>query len=417
MNKLPRFAFGGPFRALKHRNLRLFSIGHVLSQVGTRFHEVGAGWLMWQLTGSAAWLGALALAEIVPRLLLWPVTGLLADRMDRRRVATIFQTLSAIEAGVLAILTAADLMNPWLLLAGNALLGLNNAFWAPVRMSLIPRLVPMAEIATAVALMSLISNVARVAGPILAGPAIIWGGVETAFAVNAISFFAVVIALQMMHLTSQDTMPGGSAKASRGIWHGLAVVAAHPGMRPLFLLIGAFALTIRAVTELLPAFAETVFQRGPGGYAVMISVIGVGALLAGVILSWRSSLTGLTTVMATFGIVGALATTLLAMTSSFELGLLCIGFIGLGVTGKNIAAQTLVQTGLEDSVRGRVLSLYIVIFTSAPAAGALAMGYVADRVGIAAPVMIASFIGLAASLAVFARRRYLAKHLEVSSVE
>jgi MFS family permease len=404
-----------PLRAFHHRNFRLFAFGQILSLAGTRIHEVAAGWLMWQLTGSAAWLGALALAEITPRILMWPASGLVADRMDRRRIATIFQTLSAVEAGLLAILQAFGMVTPLILMVTAALLGLNNAFWQPVRMALIPRLVPSQELPTAVALSSVLANVARVIGPILSGPAMIWGGVSMAFALNSVSFFAVVVALQMMRLTKQDTMPRRHGESHRGVWHGMAVVVAHPGIGPLFLLIGIFAVTVRPIADLLPAFAEKVFDKGPGGFAALISVMGAGALLSGLLLSWRSALTGLTTILALFGILGATATMLFALTSNFTLALVCMGLIGVGVTGKNIVAQTLVQSALDDSVRGRVFSLYAVVFNSAPAVGALLMGYAADWVGIAAPVVGAAVIGLAASTGTFVRRRKLAPHLEVAA--
>lgn len=135
------------------------------------------------------------------------------------------------------------------------------------------------------------------------------------------------------------------------LWHGLLVVVAHPGIGPLFLLIGVFAATIRPVADLLPAFAE-VFDSDPGGFAALISVMGVGALVAGLVLPWRSELIRLTTILALFGVLGATATILFALTSSFTFALVWMGLVGAGVTGKNIVAQTLLQSALEDSVRG-----------------------------------------------------------------
>jgi MFS family permease len=417
MTSFLTLSFSRSFRAFHHRNFRLFAFGQILSQAGTRIQEVAAGWLMWQLTGSAAWLGALALAEIVPRIFLWPVSGLLADSMDRRRIATIFQSVAAVEAGLLALLEALGLVRPWILMLVAGLLGLNNAFWQPVRMTLVPRLVPPNELSNAVALSSVLSNVARVSGPVIAGPTIVWMGVSTAFALNAVSFIAVVAALQMMHLSVEDTTPRGRTAGPLGLWKGLSAVVAHPGVGPLFLLIGTFALTVRPVADLLPAFAQTVFGKGPGGYAALISVMGAGALLAGILLSTRSALTGLTTVLAIFGILGSAAVILFALTSSFPLAILCIGLVGIGVTGKNIVAQTLIQSTLDDSVRGRVFSLYSVVFTSAPALGALLIGLMADSIGIAAPVMSAAFVGLVVSIGIFARRKTLARHLEVAVLD
>src|SRR5262245_36501067 len=187
----------GPLRAFRSRNFRLFASGQVLSLGGTRIHEVAAGWLMWQLTGSATWLGVLALVEILPRLLLWPVSGLVADSLDRRRVAQIFQTLAALEACILALLQALGLVNEWVLVVATGLLGLNTAFWQPVRLTLIPKLASPEDLPNVIALSSVLANVARVVGPIIAGPAIIWGGIGMAFALNGLSFVAVVVALRM----------------------------------------------------------------------------------------------------------------------------------------------------------------------------------------------------------------------------
>lgn len=402
----------GPFRAFRNRNFRLFAIGQILSLAGTRIHEVAAGWLMWQLTGSATWLGILALAEILPRLLLWPVSGLVADRMDRRRVAVIFQSLAALEAGALAILQAFGWVTAELLVLATALLGLNSAFWQPVRLTLIPKLAPAEDLPNVIALTSVLANVARVVGPMLAGPAIIWGGISAAFALNGLSFVAVVIALLMMRLTRDDTLPV-RRKSPGGAWHGLAVVATHPGMRPLFILIGIFALAVRPLADLLPAFVEGVFAKGPGGLAALISAMGVGALCAGLFLSWRQQVAGLTTLMAVFGMIGAIATGLFALTSNSHIALVCMLLVGVGVTGKNIVAQTLVQSGLDDAVRGRVFAFYSVVFNAAPSAGALVIGYIGDLVGIRGPVVVGAVIGLAASLLILIQRKSLAPHLEV----
>ncbi|MFZ5673677.1 MAG: MFS transporter [Pseudomonadota bacterium] len=403
----------GPFRAFRNRNFRLFAIGQVLSLAGTRVHEVAAGWLMWQLTGSAAWLGVLALAEILPRLVLWPVAGLVADRMDRRRVALIFQSLAAIEAAALAVLQVFGWVSAEILVLATFLLGLNSAFWQPVRLTLIPKLAPPEDLPTVIALTSVLANVARVVGPMLAGPAIVWGGISAAFALNGLSFIAVVIALLMMRPSPEDTTPRRPKKPG-GVWQGLTVVAAHPGMRPFFILIGVFALAVRPLADLLPAFAEGVFNKGPGGFAALISAMGIGALCAGLVLSWRQQYSGLTTLLAVFGMVGATATGLFALTSNSTIALICMLAVGLGVTGKNIVAQTLVQSGLDDEVRGRVFAFYSVVFNAAPSAGALLLGYVGDLVGIRGPVAVAAAIGLAASFLIFLWRKRLAPHLEVS---
>src|SRR4029079_16580413 len=192
------------------------------------------------------------------------------------------------------------------------------------------------DLPNVIALTSVLANVARVVGPVMAGPAIIWGGISAAFALNALSFIAVVVALVMMKLDG-DLLPR-RRKANGGAWQGIAVVATHPGMRPLFILIGIFAIAVRPLADLLPAFAEGLFDKGPGGFAALISAMGAGALAAGVLLSWRQQVSGLTTALAVFGIIGASATGLFALTSNWLIALALMFVVGLGVTGKNIVA-------------------------------------------------------------------------------
>jgi predicted MFS family arabinose efflux permease len=332
--------------------------------------------------------------------------------LDRRRVALIFQTLAAIEVCILALLQAVGLLNEWILLLATCLLGLNSTFWQPVRLTLIPKLVPPEDLPNVIALSSVLANVARVIGPMIAGPAIIWGGIATAFAINGLSFIAVVAALLMMDFKPGDTTPP-RRKSKGSVWQGIAVVARHPGMGPLFILIGIFAIGVRPLADLLPAFAEGVFNKGPGGFAALISAMGAGALCAGLLLSWRQQYSGLTTILAIFGMTAATATALFAMTTNAAVALVLMFVIGLGVTGKNIVAQTMVQSGLEDEVRGRVFSFYAVIFSAAPSAGALLLGYIGDLIGIRGPVAVAALIGLGASVMIFINRKRLAPYLEV----
>jgi predicted MFS family arabinose efflux permease len=240
---------------------------------------------------------------------------------------------------------------------------------------------------------------------------------STAFALNALSFFAVVAALLMMKLPINDKVDRRLKKPTGGVWHGIAVVAAHPGMRPLFILIGIFAIMVRPVADLLPAFAAGVFAKGPGGFAALVAAMGAGALCAGGLLSWRQQTTGLTTVLAIFGMIGAIATALFALTANAYSAVALMWLVGMGVTGKNIVAQTMVQSGLDDEVRGRVLSFYAVIFGAAPSGGALILGYIGDLVGIRGPVVVAAMIGLLASFTIFINRKSLARHLEVTAAE
>jgi MFS family permease len=401
--------------ALAHRNFQFYTSGQIINLAGTRIQEVGAGWLMWQLTGSATWVGALAVAEMVPRLLLWPVAGALADRIDRRRLAIVFQSLSAAVALCLTVLNGAGLVGVYSLLLFTALFGVSSAFWQPIRFAIIPLLVPREAMASAVALSSVSANIARVLGPLIAGPVLIWGSVTLAFGLNAVSFLAVVLAFWLMVLPAERPAKERAKMSGRELSLGLSVILRDRGVRTLIVFIGIFAICVRPAGELLPVFAEAVFQAGPAGLAALVSALGLGSLVSGLVVSGRQQAGGLTTMLAVAGILGSIMTAAFATASNLTLALACIAVMGFGVTLKNIVAQILLQLALTDEVRGRVLSIYGVLFTASPGLGALVMGWFADRIGIVAPVLVGAAIGLASSIALFMSRHRLAHQLDPAS--
>jgi predicted MFS family arabinose efflux permease len=404
------------FLALQYRNFQYYSLGQMVNLAGTRIHEVAAGWLMWQLTGSAAWVGALALVEMAPRLLLWPIAGALTDRIDRRKLAIVFQAIAAVEAGCLAALNGAGYVGVYTLLAFTALLGVNTAFFQPIRLAIIPRLVSREAMSSAVALSSVTANVARVFGPVIAGPVLVWGSVTLAFWLNTASYFAVVLAFWLMDLPESDKAEKGRTKMTvRDLSFGLSMVLRDPGVRTLLLLIGIFAICVRPISDLLPVFAEAVLGAGPVGLAALTSALGFGSLFSGLMLSSRRRQDGLVTLLAAAGAIGSIMAAVFSVASNVTVAMVCIAIMGFGVTLTNIVAQILLQLALTDDVRGRVFSVYGVLFSCAPGLGALAMGWTADRIGVAPPVLFGAAIGLAASLAIFLNRHRLAALLDPQS--
>jgi MFS family permease len=402
----------GTFAALRHRNFQHFTWGQIVNVAGTRINEVAAGWLMWQLTGSATWVGVLAVAEMAPRLLLWPFAGALADRIDRRKLAIASQSLAGLNAFCLAAFSAAGVLSVGWLLLFTAIFGMNAAFWQPIRFSVIPRLVTRDAVASAVALTSVIANIGRVVGPMIAGPVIVWGSVTLAFGLNALSFSGVVIAFWLMRLAPERPASGRPKFALRDLSGGISTIVGNPGVRALLIFIGIFAICVRPVAELLPVLVETVLGAGPAGLASLISAMGVGSLFSGLVASIGQSQRRLVTMLALAGMLGSIMTAALVYSTDLGFALAFIALMGFGVTLKNILAQILLQLTLTDDVRGRVFSVYGMLFGCTPGIGALAMGWAADLVGIALPVLIGAVIGLAISTTIFLNRRRLATLLE-----
>ena len=412
MMRLSDLRSSAPGRALRHTHFQLYSFGNLANLLGTRIHEIAAGWLVWTLTGSATWLGLLALAEMVPRLLIWPLAGVMADRFDHRRLALVFQGIAGVAASAMALANAFDILQVWMVIVANAIFGACIAFWQPARMALMSRVVPREDLAPAVAPNSVISQSSRVIGPALAGLVIVWAGVCTAFACNAISYVAVIVSLQLIRLPAVQ----GSSRVRRGILaetvEGVRYVLRHPGIGPLMLMIAVFMITVRPIIELFPGFADAVFARGAAGLSGLNMVLGVGALVGGLWASWRPGLKGLTTIFAVSGCCGSLAIILFASTANFPFALVCAGGAGVGIVLQTIISQTLVQSAVDDAVRGRVFSLYGMINGAAPGLGTFLIGWAADRVGLQIPVAIAGTIGLVLCLLALARRKTLAAILE-----
>lgn len=399
------------FSALRYRNFQHYTWGMSVSLAGTRIYEVASGWLMWQLTESAAWVGALALAEMIPRLLLWPVAGAIVDQIDRQRLAILSQTAFGITAFVLFALQASGLIGVYGLMTFAFLLGVNGSFWQPIRLALIPRLIERESLSSAVALAAIVANTARIVGPLVAGPVLLYGSVTLAFGINALSYVATVIAFSLVRLPP-DVVPRQKLKLTSGdLSFGVLTVIRDPGVRVLLAFIAIFALFVRPIVELLPVFAEDVFHAGAAGLSHLLAALGTGSVLAALAASGRQG-RGLIALLAVAGMVGGIMTAAFMLAPDIHVALFCIALIGFGSTLAGITAQVLLQLSLTDDIRGRVLSIYGMLFTSAPGLGALAMGWVADRIGIMTPGLVGAAIGVAASLTIFFNRHRLGQWLD-----
>jgi predicted MFS family arabinose efflux permease len=230
-----------------------------------------------------------------------------------------------------------------------------------------------------------------------------------------VSYLAVVIAFWLMVLPPERPSGGRARMSVRELSLGLSVILRDPGVRTLIVFIGIFAICVRPAGELLPVFAEAVLNSGPAGLSALVSAIGFGSLFSGLWASGRRRAGSLTTTLAIAGALGSVMTAAFALASNLTVAMLCIAVMGFGVTLKNIVAQTLLQLALPDEVRGRVLSVYGVLFTATPGLGALIMGWFADRIGIATPVLVGAAIGLASSLGLFLIRHRLAPLLDPAS--
>ena len=404
--------FGAVGQVMRHRSFRLYLIGHIPNVIGVWVVRVAIGWLGWQLTGSAFWLGVLAAADALPVLALGPFGGVLADRLDRRHIAIATQAALAVIAVFLAVLTVTGVMTIWILFALALARGITAAFWQPVRLSLMPNLVPRAEMPAAIALNSSTFNGAQFVGPAVAAGLLQLGGSELAFAFNAVAGAFMVWVLMVI-----DTPEGSGAGRARegvladmvaGIRYGLT----HAGIAPILMLLLILGVGIRPLTELLPGFADLVFGLDVGGYSLMVSAVGLGAMSGAIGRLRRGNRGGITAIALRSGVVGGAAAFVFAVTNWLPLGLACLAVVGFSMTSGGVATQQLVQLAVPDEMRGRVLSLFGMLFRAGPALGALIMGRIADASGLAWPVGVGAAIGFVVYVAATSRRSRLQAALE-----
>lgn len=397
---------------LKNANFGLYSAGSAISLIGMWMQRIAIGWLTWQLTESGFWLGVIAFADFFPVILVGPIAGAAADRWDRLKVVKTSQAISLLQATVLFALTASGHINIGILVALTAFQGFIVAFNQPARLALVPSLVPEADLASAVAINSVVFNLARFIGPMLAGLAIVGSGVAAAFAANAISYVPFLLALARIRVAPAGLGAAGKRSLGTDLKEGIRYTASHSGIAALLVLLIAIGIGGRPLNELLPGFAADVFRAGAGGLAIMASTIGGGAILGGVWLGHRAHSAGLIPIALGSAVVGALAAMAAVATDNLWAALPALLIFGFSMSAAGISIQTLIQLASARSMRGRVMGLYGLIFRGAPALGALGAGVVSAHIGLRWTVFFGAFLVVATWLWCFFVRKRIAAALE-----
>ena len=295
--------------AFAHRDFRLFTSGNVVSNLGTWVQRMSVGWLAWELTHSGTWLGVIVFADMFPTVLLAPITGAVADRVDRLRALRAVQSLNLVQAAVLAWFTLTGAITIEILLVLTALGGAVLAFGQPLRLAIVPSLVARRDLSAAIGINALVFNGARVVGPMIAALLILRFGVGWSFVFNAASFVVFLAVLSRIRLEHRERRR--TARAVRDmpgeIAEGYAYAARHPGIGPMLAILTLVAICGRPFLELLPGFADAVFGRGADGLAWLTSAAGVGAMLGGLWLAQRGAVAGLTaTTVSAIALLGAM---------------------------------------------------------------------------------------------------------------
>ena len=398
------------FRTLQYRNFRLFFAGQSISLIGTWMQQVAMGWLVYRLTNSPFLLGVVGFSSQIPTFIISPFAGVAVDRWSRHRIIIITQTLSMIQALILAVLTLKGIIAVWHIIALGVLLGCVNALDIPARQSFVVEMVEKKEnLANAIALNSLTFNAARLVGPSIAGFLIAIAGEGVCFLVNSVSFLAVIASLFAMN-TPRGATRARDSHIMEGLKEGFLYAFGFAPMRFILLLLGVVSLMGSSCMVLLPVFARDVLKGGPDTLGFLTASSGIGALAATLYLASRRSVVGLGRMIPVASSVFAVSLVIFSLSHMLIVSLLLLVLAGFGMMTHMAASNTILQTIADDDKRGRVMSFYTMSFMGMAPLGSLLSGFLASRIGATNTLIIGSVVCFLASI-IFAGKLPLLRKL------
>jgi MFS family permease len=376
------------WRALRHRNFRLFFSGQSVSLIGTWMTRIATSWLVYRLTGSALLLGLVGFVGQIPTFLLAPFAGVWVDRLDRRHVLLWTQALAAVQSLLLAGLTLGNRVTIGDILVLSAFQGLINAFDMPGRQAFLVQMVEdRQDLGNAIALNSSMVNLARLLGPSLAGLVIAAFGEGYCFLIDGLSYFAVIASLALMQIKPPTTARAATSMMAQ-LKEGWVYVSGFAPVRTILLLFALVSLMGMPFVVLMPIFASQVLHGGPHTLGMLMGASGVGALVSAFSLAVRKTVLGLGRMIPIAAASFGAGLILFGLSRVMWFSLLMMLLVGFGMMQGMAASNTIVQTLVPEDRRGRVMSYYTMAFVGMAPFGSLLAGSLAHWLGAPRTVMI-----------------------------
>ena len=389
-------SFAAMGRALKHRNYRLFFAGQGTSLVGTWLTRVATSWLVYRLTGSAMLLGLVGFAGSLPTFVLAPLAGVLVDRWSRHRVLVVTQALAMLQSTLLAVLAITHVIQVWHILALSVFQGFINAFDTPARQSFVVEMVEdRADLPNAIALNSSMVNAARLLGPSVAGVLIAAFGEGWCFAIDALSYLAVLASLLMMRLRPR-AVAALHKRVLIELREGFRYVAGFAPIRAILILLAVVSFTGIPYTVLMPIFASKVLHGGPHTLGILMAASGGGAVAGALWLASRRTVLGLGRTLVSAGFAFGSGLIGFSLSRSWIVSMPLLFVAGGGMMVQMAASNTLLQTLVDEDKRGRVMSFYTMAFFGMMPFGSLAAGWAGARIGAPWTVFIGGVMTIVA---------------------
>jgi len=382
------------FRALKYRNYRSFFVGQAISVIGTWMQQTAMSWLVYRITNSPWLLGTTAFFGQIPNLILAPFAGVFVDRFNKHKIVILTQTLALIQALILSILTLSGVIQVWHIILMNIFLGVVNSVDAPARQSFVVEMVDRKEdLANAIALNSFIFNSARLIGPTISGFVVALLGEGICFLINAISYLAVIIALLFMRLKPKKSIPTQN-NILQNLKEGFVYSFKFLVVRYTLIYLSICSMVASFYQVLMPVFAGKVFHGGPQTLGFLMGALGIGTLIGALYVAGRKSILGIERNIAYSLVFMGLGLILFSISKTFILSFLLLILIGFTYIINVVSSNTLVQTVIDDEIRGRVMSFYVMFFMGAMPIGSFLGGALGNIIGPSYTVLLGGIICL-----------------------
>jgi len=385
--------------ALSSRNFLIYLAGSAVSLHGIWIYRVALGWYAWQLSGSEFWVGIVAFTQFGPAVVIGPIFGVLADRFERRKASLLINSLSLTNMLTLGLLSSLGQVDIIVLAIFSLIQGALDGAHTPVRMTIVPNLVSKDQLQSAIASASISFNVSRFVGPAIAGIIIVKFGISTAFIVNGISYLALIAAVLVVQLRPSAMRSTPPSDVWSDLLEGIRYVLSHSTIRALLIIVAIASVFGRGALEMMPVFADDVFQRGSAALAILTSAIGAGAIASGFVLARGTTWLNIRVIQLSVGLAGILIA-ILGANDTFWIAVLIVAALGVILSVCGVGSQILIQSLVDDEVRGRVSSLWGMLAFGGTAVGSLVVGSASVVFGLQTTVVATGLLcGAAAVLA------------------
>ena len=385
-------------RSLRHQNFRRYYVGQTVSLLGSWMQSTAVMWLAYRLTGSTVATGAVGFLAMAPYIFITPIAGALSDRISRRKLLVAVLSLSVINAAALAALTYTEQITITIIGALAFVQGILNSVEVPTRHAFFVQLIPdKRDLPNAIALNSININSTRLLGPAIGGVLIASLGEVACFALNAISFLAVLVQLRRIS-PNEGLRKENTTGLFADLVEGMRYATRHPVIGPLVLTLGAISFAVSPYTILMPAIAVQTFGKGAELNGLFISGAGVGALVGAILLARRPDARGLTRWLLMTASLAAIGILGFSFSQNEWLSFLCMTITGMGLMGSSTSVNTILQSIVEENMRGRIVSIYAMFYVGSAPLGHLMAGWLAEHIGAPRTFTVCGVICAAAAL-------------------